>query len=288
MKDPVFSGRDVADALRSASRTLGVPDADLRYVVLDSGSPGGRGLSPTEARIAVLLEARGRIPEPRPSAPPADAPQDLHEGVRALVTRFAEASGLDLAVGFDEARDVLEVRLSGAGTRLFLEDEEGETLAAFEHVLDRAFYAQVEPRRLRLVCDGFRERRDEALKRRARELAERVRASGQPHLTAPLNAYERRIVHMTLNEEPDITTFSVGDGREKRVTVALAGTAAPGDEGGAMTVDVGGVEPAAGAPPPTTTAAQDAPASQPTPGGPPPQRMPDPFPKPPTERSELM
>lgn len=64
MRDPVFVGKDVAEAVRLASRTLAVPESTLRYVVLDPGQVGGRGLSATEARIAVLIEKPVRPPGP--------------------------------------------------------------------------------------------------------------------------------------------------------------------------------------------------------------------------------
>jgi predicted RNA-binding protein Jag len=56
VRDQVFSGQDVDDALAVAAATLGLPRAELRYVVLDAGSPAARGLKPTPARIAVMLE----------------------------------------------------------------------------------------------------------------------------------------------------------------------------------------------------------------------------------------
>jgi spoIIIJ-associated protein len=77
---------------------------------------------------------------------------------------------------------------------------------------------------------GFRERRDQALAEEARRLAEAVRADGQPREMAPLNAYERRVVHVALQAEPGVTTFSVGEGSSRRVTVAPLAPGGPGTE----------------------------------------------------------
>ena len=76
---------------------------------------------------------------------------------------------------------------------------------------------------LRLTGDGFRERRDEALAEEARRVAAEVRADGQPRTMEPQNAYERRVVHVALQDEPGIVTYSVGQGAGRRVTVAPAG-----------------------------------------------------------------
>ena len=54
MRDQVFSGDSIEEALAAAARTLGLPREKLRYVVLDPGKPGARGLSATPARIAIL------------------------------------------------------------------------------------------------------------------------------------------------------------------------------------------------------------------------------------------
>ena len=65
-------------------------------------------------------------------------------------------------------------------------DGRGEVLRATEHLLQRLYGAALQPRALRLTCEGFRERRDEALAEEARRLAEAVRADGQPRTMEPL------------------------------------------------------------------------------------------------------
>jgi spoIIIJ-associated protein len=230
VKDRVFSGPDVEEALALAAASLGLPRAELRYVVLEPGTAGGRGLKPTPARIAVLL------PEPgRPTTPPRDrdaasatAP-DPRVGLRDTIRALAEAGGLDVEAEIEEREQAVVVRLHGADEGFFLgEDGCGEVLRATEHVLQRLYGAALHPRALRLTAEGFRARRDEALAVEAHRLAEAVRATGQPRRMEPMNAYERRVVHVALQAEAGITTFSVGQGSDRRVTVAPAG---PGETG---------------------------------------------------------
>lgn len=223
MKDPVFTGKDVGEALRLASRTLSVAQDALRYVVLDPGSAGGRGLSPTEARIAVLFElsqpaAAAQVSEARVHTP-RRATGDPGSDVREIVRRMAAASGQELDVELREGRDTLDVHLVGPGTAIFF-DETGEALTALEYLFDRMYGRDLDPLRVRVTCAGFREHREDYLQRRARELAMLVRAEGTPRVTEPMNSYERRIVHVALEQEPGVTTYSVGEGRERRVTIA--------------------------------------------------------------------
>jgi spoIIIJ-associated protein len=126
------------------------------------------------------------------------------------------------------------VRLRGPDQAFFLGPEgRGETLRATEHLLQRLHGAELQPRALRLTCEGFRERRDLALAEEARRLAEAVRADGRPRAMEPLNAYERRVVHVALQGAAGVTTYSVGEGSSRRVTVA------PADPGGTEAPDGG-------------------------------------------------
>jgi len=238
VSDRAFTGRDVAEALAAAARALGVPAERLRYVILEAGSSGGHGIGGTPARIAVLVEVS------REPAPAAEAPRQADRGgarggndgsqvpglaavLRGLVRSLAEAAGVDLAADLEETEDVLTVRLEGPGCALLLE-EEGEVLRALEHLLQRAA-ARPGPRpRVVVACPGYRETRDESLRAEARALAQAVRGDGRPRESRPLNSYERRIVHLVVSEEPGLRTFSVGEGADRRVTVALAHPEAAG------------------------------------------------------------
>lgn len=224
MKDQVFTGTDVAAAVETASRALGVAPDQLRFVVLDR-EPA--------ARIAILSVAGGRHREPVEAAPPATvAKDDPRAQIRALIRAIAETGGLDLSAEIEDgAGDRIIVRLGGADARFFL-DNEAEVLKAVDHLLQRSFQEALRPSRLVIDCEGYRDWRDEQLKERALSLAASVRGDGKPRETEPLNSYERRIVHVTLTNAEGIRTFSVGEGPNRRVTVALAQ-----DDGGSPAAD---------------------------------------------------
>jgi len=225
VKDRIFSGPDVEEAIAVAAATLGLPRRELRYVVLDAGTSGGRGLKPTPARIAVLLEdtaprSAAAPPEPRESAPPAPA-ADPRAGLRATIRAVAEAGGLDVEAEVEETEEAVVVRVRGADAAFFVgSDGRGDVLRATEHLLHRLYGAALQPRALRLTCEGYRERRDQVLAEEARQVAAAVRGDGQPRKMPPLNAYERRVVHVALQDEPGVTTYSVGEGPDRCVTVA--------------------------------------------------------------------
>lgn len=228
MRDRIFSGQDVEDALAVAGATLGLLRGDLRYVVLDKGTPAGRGLKPTPAQVAVLLQdPKQEAARPGPRREEVQVPADPQGGLRATLRALAEA-GLDLETEIEEGEDAVVVHLRGRDLSFFLgTDGKGEVFRAFEHLLQRMYGAALQPRILRLAGEGFRERRDAALAEEARRIAAEVREDGRPRTLEPQNAYERRVVHVALQDEPGVKTYSVGEGMERRVTVAPVGGEEP-------------------------------------------------------------
>lgn len=104
----------------------------------------------------------------------------------------------------------------------FLLSENGEMLDAFEVLLFQVYGRELE-RSQRFICDAdsFRQTRKAELQAMARFAAQNVRKNGRPFTFGKLNSTERRVIHLTLQEENDLFTESVGDGRERRLQVRL-------------------------------------------------------------------
>lgn len=215
MKDAIFSGPDIETALAAAGRALGVPPAQLKFVVLQEPTPARLGLQPQPARIAILMDAGRKGPAPAEPADEMEMP-DLPVQIRDLGERLNEATGLELAFTVGERDGRIEVKIEGEGAAAFLAAE--GVHGALEHVLRR--WAERAGEDLVIAGAGHRERRDESLRQRALQLADEVRVDGQPRRLEGLNSYERRIVHMTLQEASGVETFSVGEGAGRRVVIA--------------------------------------------------------------------
>jgi spoIIIJ-associated protein len=227
MSDPVFLGRDVNEALRRAAQALGQREAELRYVVLEHETEGRLGLSARPARIAVLLGAgRARAEAARPTeqglreADSQPTPPQNDDWLERIVAGLSTLAGGPIEASWAGRHGEHVLRLSGAGTGPLL-DGEGRVLDALEHLLGAVARTRVGGPHLRLACDGFREVRDAWLQKHIRDLCAQVRADGQPREMEPLNAYERRIVHMTVAEGPGLRSYSVGEGRDRHVTISV-------------------------------------------------------------------
>jgi spoIIIJ-associated protein len=235
VKDRAFTGRDVAEAVRVAAETLGLPEAKLRYFVLDPGRPGAFGVAPTGARIAVLMEA-GPVETRRAAAPAAaasdvvygpgdddSAGDDLETRLRRVTRVIGESTALELSGTVEEEREAVTLRLRSSETAFFLGPEgDGAPLRALEHLLHRMFAPDVHPLKLRVELDGYRDARDEALRSRALQLVDEVKRSGRPRETEPLNAYERRVVHLAAAAAGGVVSRSEGEGSDRRVVISRA------------------------------------------------------------------
>ena len=127
----------------------------------------------------------------------------------------------DLSVSAEWTDEGCRLNLSGEDAHIALA-ENGELLDAFEVLLFQAFGRELD-REHRFVVDaeGFRQTRKAELQAMARFAADQARKNGRPFTFGVLNSTERRIIHMTLQQEADLFTESVGDGRDRRLQVRL-------------------------------------------------------------------
>jgi spoIIIJ-associated protein len=140
----------------------------------------------------------------------------------ALLLRLA---GLELAPRVFQGEERLEVDLSGEDVDWCFADE-GEFLMAVEHLLPRMIRTlSGATMAIRVDCDNFHEIREERLRSLAQRVAEEVRKGGKPRVLEPMNPADRRIIHTTLADDPNVVTESDGDGYFKRIMVKPAAPA---------------------------------------------------------------
>jgi spoIIIJ-associated protein len=127
----------------------------------------------------------------------------------------------DLSVSAEWTDEGCLLNLSGEDAHLLL-SENGEMLDAFETLLFQIYGKELD-RQHRFVCDadGFRQTRKAELQAMARFAADNVRKNSRPFTFGKLNSTERRVIHTTLQSEDDLTTESVGEGRDRRLQVRL-------------------------------------------------------------------
>ena len=140
----------------------------------------------------------------------------VKEAVTNLITPIVgELGGLDIKV--EENRVLVKVESEDSG---LLIGREGQHLAAIQYLLARIITTKMQVQvRIQLDTGDYHQRQDERMQSLAFMLADRLRKTGRSQSTRPLSAYQRRVIHLALQDEPDVQTRSVGDGVLKRVII---------------------------------------------------------------------
>ncbi len=147
----------------------------------------------------------------------------VEEAVFSVIRELASAvtDGFDCRVSLDlEHNKVLAECQDPEGGLL---GREGQTLAAVQYLAVRMASRKLGANlRLQINIDGLRERQDEETREMALSLAEKVKAGGKSQSTRPLSSYHRRLIHMTLQDDKEVQTYSKGEGSMRRVIVSLS------------------------------------------------------------------
>lgn len=146
---------------------------------------------------------------------------EICQNAEKFLSELVADMRLDLKVSAKWTDEGCLLDLSGEDAGLALA-ENAEMLDAFEVLLFQIFGRELD-RQHRFICDadGFRQTRKAELHAMARFAAGHVRKNGLPFTFGVLNSTERRIIHLTLQQEEDLLTESVGDGRDRRLQVRL-------------------------------------------------------------------
>ena len=170
--------------------------------------------SPVTTIERFILDQEDRYPE---------ATGALGEAAAKAANLLVRVAGLDLKPRVFQGEERLEVDLLGDDVDWCFADD-GEILMAIEHLLPRMirFLSGGETTAVRVDCDNFHEIREERLRSLAQRVAEEVRKRGKPRVLEPMNPGDRRIIHTTLADDPNVVTESEGDGYFKRIMVRPA------------------------------------------------------------------
>lgn len=239
-----------------AAAELGVTTDALEYEIVEEGSKGFLGLGQIPCLIkAWVREDAGAAPpaaeirEPvkvqpprqpeRPAARRVDAqpvtaarpeqtpqaPTAVHGGFAAALTdilgRVLQAMDLDVRAELrSDDKDETWIELTGSEVAILI-GKQGQTLDALQYLLGiAATRASGQKKRLILDAEGYRDRHRQTLERVAHGYAREVKAQGQEAELEPQPARDRRIIHLALADDPDVYTYSEGEGDNRHVVIS--------------------------------------------------------------------
>ena len=122
-------------------------------------------------------------------------------------------------VNYDEAGKSMDIELSGDEMGVLI-GKRGQTLDSLQYLVSLVVNREVEEYiRVKVDTENYRQRRRETLENLAKNIAYKVKKTRRPVSLEPMNPYERRIIHSTLQNDKYISTHSEGDEPFRRVVI---------------------------------------------------------------------
>ncbi len=186
------------------------PDAKEAYEEKESTT---REFNTSEARKAIG-PARGN----RPKITPEEINRRV-ERARNMVTEILEKASLKGDVDIVEGEHGPYLNISGEDLSIII-GKEGQCLDSIEYLVNLFLIRQDEARyRIKIEAEGYREKKDRGLVMLAERMAQKARKTGKPVTLRPMDARERRIIHITLKAYRGIRTHSAGEGYKRKVVI---------------------------------------------------------------------
>lgn len=203
MKIVEKSARTVDEAVDEALAELGVDQSKVEVEVVDEGNKGLLGfLGGRSARVRVIYR------------------QSPAEAAVTFLKDFFHAAAIRAEVAVVAHDDTKVLEISGGDLGALI-GRRGQALDSLQYLVNVAVNRQTEEKQ-RLIVDveGYRQRREEALQRLALRMAEKVRRERRKAILEPMTPQERRIIHSTLQNVSDVSTFSEGEDPYRRVVIS--------------------------------------------------------------------
>jgi len=140
---------------------------------------------------------------------------------REFLENVFQAMKLKVNIDLETQSENVTFNLHGDDLGILI-GKHGQTLDALQYLTNLAAHRDSEER-IRIVIDveDYRKRRVDTLSRLARRLADQVKLSGDKVVLEPMSPQERKVIHMTLQDDYRITTYSEGEEPFRKVIIAL-------------------------------------------------------------------
>jgi spoIIIJ-associated protein len=227
-----FEGRSVDEAIVQAMRAFRVSFEDLDIQVIVEASKGflgmGGKIAKIKARLATISDddspvdiddtipeiLESHLAEELPSS--KEVPEQVLIEMKTVLTEIVAKMHMDYEVQL-RSDGVLEI--AGDGTGLLI-GKHGQTLDALQFIINRiANKDRQDMVHITIDTEQYRERHIERLRSMAIKMGQKARKTGKSVSLEMMNPYDRRIIHLTLKNEPDLNTRSIGEGVFKKVVI---------------------------------------------------------------------
>lgn len=246
IREAIGIGKTVDEAYENAKVQLNAPfEADVQFTVIEQPKKKAFGIfgKETPAKVKAFYEIPDEQPaakpakekkadKPAPKAPAAKpapvkkpvANPEAFEGTKAYIRSILKGLGIsECEVSFAEEEDGIAIELDCGEDYGVVIGRRGETLDAIQYLV-RLYMNKGKDnyKRVSINIGNYREKRAETLRELAKRNAAKVLRNGRNAVLDPMNPYERRIIHTTIQEIEGVESHSVGSDSERKVVITLA------------------------------------------------------------------
>ena len=238
MESLEIEGKTIDEAIEKACSEFGVPREKLNIEIIADGATGFLGLGSKKAKIRASLMSiditMETSPEPSRKAiqkKPTDSAEFTQSAVteksgeipvaraKRILEGILSRMGLDCPVTIEETPDAIILNIKGDGSGLLI-GKRGQNLDAIQYIVNKAVSKYADNRKMIVVdTEGYRKRREESLIALAANLAEKVKKSKKALTVGHMNAHDRRIIHLALQNDESLTTKSRGEGEFRKIVI---------------------------------------------------------------------
>lgn len=207
-KELIVTAKTVEEAKSKAAAELGVAEELIEFTVLEEGKRGFLGLGATDAKVQAVYTVGGA--------------QIALDFIRNVIADMELSLSVSMAAGNNDDT-VISVEGEGAG---LLIGHHGETLDALQYLANLAANKKIKGEKreyvkISLDVEGYRAKREETLRKLARQKASQVLKGKKSVMLEPMNPYERRIIHSEVQGIEGVSTNSIGSENNRRVVMFL-------------------------------------------------------------------
>lgn len=216
--------KSVEEAIAEALSELNISRDDAVIEIIQEPSKGFLGLGAKEAIVKVSPKETVKnefAPKANPVAKKKpEISADAAEEAKKFISDILTAMGIEVAVTAELDGDVLKINLEGDNMGIVI-GKRGDTLDSLQYLTSLVVNQKsVDYIKVSIDTENYREKRSEALSALAERLAAKVARTGKKFALEPMNPYERRIIHSNLQNNEEVTTFSVGQEPYRKVVIA--------------------------------------------------------------------
>jgi len=198
-------------------------------------SEGSRPSAPKRnvAKPVVSETTASTKPAPQPKAPLAPIPEGTSKEAAALLGEVIQRMGMEAEVTVAAGEEgTIRLNVASSDSALLI-GRKGRNLSALQYLINRMFLTGDHSEADRIIIDieGYQDRRRQNLEEMALGLARRAKETGREMRVKPLYPQERRMIHLALQDDPDIRTFSLGDSLMRTVVIAPKAASGKGPSG---------------------------------------------------------